>query len=115
MEAHSYVCAGHETDQCPIWATYNQRLVSRPRPKATDARGITKPVKVTLRREDKVAKRLLKWIKDSTQPQLNGGCWIGNLSPRARFILPIDHDSHDIIKDTEYTTLTGLNQELLRS
>jgi hypothetical protein len=62
--------------------------------KATDSRNLPKPVKMTLRAKDKVAKspdELLKWIKD--------------LNPW----LHTEH-SHKTVKKTRYKIFTGLTQ-----
>jgi hypothetical protein len=74
-----------QSSQWLIKATDNYRLESGARLKATDARNLPKPVKVTLRIRDKVAQNkeeLLKWIKN-LNPGLHtstGGYLISNLS-----------------------------------
>jgi hypothetical protein len=84
--------------------------------KATDARNLPKPVKVTLRMRDKVAQNhdeLLKWIKN-----LNTGlhteywrvCDKQSEPKGQRLILLIDQDLLTAIKRIRYKFFTGLSQ-----
>jgi hypothetical protein len=89
--------------------------------KATDARNLPKPVKVTLRMKDKVAKspdELLKWIKD-LNPGLHMEHWrVPNRQPMLtghRLIFLIDWDSHTIIKKTVYKIFLGLTQGTVKA
>jgi hypothetical protein len=62
-----YICAAQQSGQWLIRATDNHRLGSGARLKAKDTRNLPKPVKVALRRRDKVAQtqdELLRLIKN---------------------------------------------------
>jgi hypothetical protein len=68
-----YICADQQSGKWLIKAADNHRLESRARLKATDARNLTKPIKVALKIRDKVAQNqeeLLKWVKN-LNPGLN--------------------------------------------
>jgi hypothetical protein len=72
-----YVCADQQSGQWLIRAIDNRWLGSGARLKATDARNLSKPVKVALRMKDNFAKcpdELLEWIKD-LNPGLHTEHW----------------------------------------
>jgi hypothetical protein len=84
--------------------------------KATDARNLPKPVRVTLGMKDKVAKspdKLLKWIKN-LNPGLHTEHWrVLNSKPELTgngLIFLIDRDCHKILKKTVHKIFLGLTQ-----
>jgi hypothetical protein len=106
-----YTCADQQSGQWLVKAINHHRLGIGVRLKATDARNLPKPVKVTLRTRDKVAQtqeELLTWIKN-LNPGLNTEHWkvLDKQSELKgqRLILHIDQDSLAAITSTGYRSL----------
>jgi hypothetical protein len=102
------ICANQQSGQWLVKAIGNYRLESGARLKATDARNIHKPVKVTLKIRDKVTQseeELLKWIKNlNPGPHTEHWRVLDKQSePKGqRLILLIDQDSYTTIKRTRH-------------
>jgi hypothetical protein len=100
-----HLCADQQSGQWLVKATYNYTLESGARLKATDARKVPKPVKVALRRRDKVVQNqdeLLKWIR-YLNPGLQTKHWRvpdKQSEPKGyRRFLHIDRNSHSHKED----------------
>jgi hypothetical protein len=110
-----YICADQQSGQWLIRAIDNHRLGSGARLKATDARNIPRPIKVALRVRDNVARtkdELLSWIQYLIRRP--GGCWVGNLSQRARDTFCISTGTLVIIRKTGYKIFTGLSHGVVK-
>jgi hypothetical protein len=114
------LCADHQSGQWLIKAIDNHRLGSGARLKATNARYLPKPIKVSLRVRDKVAQtqdELLRWI-NNLNPGLHMENWrVLGVQPEPkgqRLTLRIDWDSLVIIQKTGNKIFTGLSQGIVK-